>query len=168
MRTEPWKLIFIGGILTIVSLLLPAHMGGVISDSYSDDNYYWILGFILKFRNGSLYRAYWFVNPTFLILLIWNIGSLISGSLILIFSSFLILYAVDIKKRGIVMKKYTQIFNVLLFLTASYSVIFTSFWAIPVYGSLSLITGTVLIMIGMRKIRVIDLSNKEFKTEGKK
>jgi hypothetical protein len=152
MRTEPWKLIYVGGILSLLSLFIPSHWNGALGGGHIFDTYTWMLGFIVEFKDGSPCAIYWVLNPRLPIFLIWSIGALISAFLVIICSISVIFHTIDIKNERINNKKCSQRFAVLLFLTTLFYVILTSaYWLIPVYGSISLVIGAILVIMGIRK-----------------
>ena len=153
MRIESWKFVYIGGILSLISLFIPSHWNAAISGSDYFSLYTWMLGFIIKFKNRSPYAIYWLGHPRLSIMFIWMLVSLISALLVTISSISLILHAIDIKNKKANREKKFQKFAILLILTAVFYIIFTSsfIWMIPVYGSISLMIGAILSIVGIRK-----------------
>jgi hypothetical protein len=153
MRIESWKLVYLGGILSLLSLFIPTHFNGAIGGSDYFFLYAWMLGFIIEFKNKAPYTIYWLGHSWLPIMVVWMLISLILALLVIISSISLIKYAINIKNRKINRVKKSQIFAILLILTGVFYIIFTSsfIWMIPVYGSISLMIGVILSIKGIRK-----------------
>ena len=153
MRIESWKLVYIGGILSLLSLFIPTHFNGAIGGSDFFFNYTWMLGFIIQFKNKIPYAIYWLGHARFPIWIIWMLISPILALIVMISSISMIKYVINIKNNKIDNKNNSRKFADLLFSTAIFYIIFTSaMWMIPIYGSISLMIGAILSMIGIRKL----------------
>ncbi|MBY8991911.1 MAG: hypothetical protein KGD58_14300 [Candidatus Lokiarchaeota archaeon] len=154
MSTVALERIYWGVVITLISMIIPTHWMGVIAGgpTGSSDRFIWMFGFVVEIFVTGEVEIYWLFLTNYLHIILWFVISLPTTLLVLILSGKILKNLKKIRNYQTTDIEIIRISTERLFITVIlFIVLNVLIYRIPIFGSVTLIIGIILIKSGIKK-----------------